>query len=284
MKKEIALVIPTSILMTEKKQLTPNDKLVFGLHYAYLRKKGHTFLTIVEIGKLLDLHPNIVSKSISKLESQQLIRRIKGGFEVITETIVEKQKGVKGAEEVLIPFKIYNISKKQKTTKLSGGAILLWSEYNKYRDTPKGHYVSRENTAKNIGSSVSILSKWTAELEERQLIERTIRHGRKGRELTIRTIDISTVDMESKDDTTLSSLKQNTTLPNITKESEKAPKKIVKTYREVFGDKEKKKSKKKQQKEDLLKKELEEEKSQWQQRRKEGYYDDDDILDFGLED
>lgn len=279
MKKEIALVLPTSILRIKNKQLNPNDKLLFGLHYAYYAKKGKTFLTIVEMGKQLDLHTNIVSNSITKLENQQLIRKVKGGYEIIQNTVVERQREIEGAQEILIPFEVYNVSKKKKgETRLSGGAILLWAEYNKYRKTSKGYYASRETTAENIGSSKSILSKWTNELEERQMIERTLKHGRKGRELTIRTLDLSNTKTLPNKDNTISPLKQNELLPKISVETENAPRKIVKTYRELFKEEKKKESKKKKQEKETLKKELEREELLWLQKLRGEY--DENILDF----
>ena len=61
MKKEITLVIPTSILSS--KELSEKDKLIFGLHYAYFKKGNATFESNIEIGERLSINKNTVGKS-----------------------------------------------------------------------------------------------------------------------------------------------------------------------------------------------------------------------------
>jgi|GEM_PF-5983920 len=179
MKKEIGLVIPTSILGS--KGLKDSDKLVFGLHYAYFKKMGITAITQKKMGEILHLHPNMVSKSNKTLVENQLIQKAKGGFEVVKTIVDQLQKVEKTTEEIILPFEVYS-------KKLNIGAMLLWGEYNRYRDTEKGYFVEREKTARFIGSSEASVSNWTTELYENGMLEEyTVNYGEKGSERIVRT-------------------------------------------------------------------------------------------------
>ena len=178
MKKEIGLVIPTSIL--ESKGLKPSDKLVFGLHYAYFKKKGTTTITQKEMGEILNLHANMVSKSNKILEDNQLIKQGNYGFEVVKHFLDQLEKVEKTTEEIILPFEVYS-------KKLNSGAKLLWGEYNRYKDTEGGYFVKRETTANNIGSSKASVSNWTRELAVEDMLQYDIDYGRKGSQRTVRT-------------------------------------------------------------------------------------------------
>lgn len=179
MKKEIGLVIPTPILSS--KGLKDSDKLVFGLHYAYFKKNGITTITQKRMGEILQLHANMISKSNKTLEDNQLIQKVKGGFEVVKTIVDQLQKVEKTTEEIILPFEVYSKD-------LNIGAMLLWGEYNRYRDSEKGYFVEREKTAQYIGSSEASVSNWTTELYENGMLdEYTVNYGEKGSERIVRT-------------------------------------------------------------------------------------------------
>lgn len=180
MKKEITLVIPTSILSSDK--LNPNDKLVFGLHYAYFKKGQKTYETIVGMSKKLLLHTNIISKSCSKLVRLDYLKKEDGVYFVQTEVIEQLQAQIKGTEEVLLPFELYSM-------KISSGSKLLWVEYNKYKNKEEGYYSLRKTTAVNIGSSTASVTTWKKEL----YLQNMIQFGEYQSRESIYTVDLRTL-------------------------------------------------------------------------------------------
>lgn len=265
MKNEIALIIPTSILIKSIKELNANDKLVFGLHYAYFRKGGKTLLSQKEFGKKLNLHSNIVSKCNLKLVKYNYLKKIKGGFEVI-ETRINELPQPKGSKEIILPFEVYN------RKNIKGGEKLLWGEYNRFRDSELGCYQTKETIANNIGSTKISVGNWKEKLYEQKMIYYGEYHNRQ----TVFTVDFR--DLPEKEDIDVKEeliVVNNEKKPTKQKEENlieedtyngRAPVTIGKIPKSM---RKKKKSKKNKQKDDLLKKELEEEKRQWQQRRKD---------------
>jgi|SRR5690606_1140481 len=181
MKKEITLVIPTPIL--NNKELSKEDKLVFGLHYAYFKKGNTTFETNKEIGKRLLIHPNTVSKSNTIFEDNNLIKKENSNYVVVKETLntLEENDDTE-VKEIHIPFEVY--SRKN----INAGAKLLWGEYNRFRDTPTGYVVRRKKTAEYIGSSIASITNWTKQLEKEGLLkEYTVKYGKKQNQRMVRT-------------------------------------------------------------------------------------------------
>lgn len=179
MKKEITLVIPTPILSS--KQLSKEDKLVFGLHYAYFKKGSVTFETNIEIGKRLLIHSNTVSKSNTIFEDNNLIKKESSNYVVVKETLDTLETPDIKVEEIHIPFEVYSKDMK-------AGAKLLWGEYNRFRDTEKGYIVRRNKTADYIGSSIASVTNWTKQLEKEGLLkEYTVKYGKKQNQRMVRT-------------------------------------------------------------------------------------------------
>lgn len=232
MKKEITLVIPTSILSSDK--LNPNDKLVFGLHYAYFKKGQKTYETIVGMSKKLRLHTNIISKSCSKLVKLNYLKKEDGVYFVQKEIIEQLQTQIKGTEEVLLPFELYSM-------KISSGSKLLWVEYNKYKNKEEGYYSLRKTTAENIGSSTASVTTWKKELYLHNMIE----FGEYQSRESIYTVDLRTIQqsktkeeiveteiVEEQKPTVEQPIKQNRVLEAINK-SKDAKEKKAKTPKKV---------------------------------------------------
>lgn len=272
MKKEIALVIPTSILIKSIKELNANDKLVFGLHYAYFKKGGKTLLTQKEIGEKLDLHANIVSRCNLKLIDKNYLRKVKGDFEVVEEMINELPQP-DGTKEIILPFEVY--SRKN----ISGGEKLLWGQYNKFRDSENGCYQTKETIANNIGSSKISVGSWKDKLYQ----QRMIYYGEYQNRTTVFTVDFRDLPKDE-----VVAVKEEANV--VTEEKTPIKAKEEKLVKEDFYDRafvtigkipksmRKKKNKKSKEEKKQLKKELEEEKRQYLIRRKElddiGFYDD----------
>lgn len=181
MKKEISLVLPTAILI--RKEIKPKYKLVFGLHYAYFKKGQSTWESNIEIAKRLSIHPNTIGNIHTLFEDNNMLIKQNGAYEVVKQTIEQLEKSDIGVEEIIIPYEVYS-------KQLSAGAMLLWGEYNRFRDTEKGYFVEREKTAKYLGSSIASITNWTKELDENGMLEQyDINYGRKGSQRIIRTKD-----------------------------------------------------------------------------------------------
>ena len=179
MKKEITLVIPTSILSS--KELSEKDKLIFGLHYAYFKKGNATFESNIEIGERLSINKNTVGKSNTLFEENQLLKKENSNYVVVKETLKMLKKPNNEVEEIFIPFEIYSKD-------IKAGAKLLWGEYNRFRDTQKAYIVGREKTAEYIGSSIASVTNWTKELEEKGMLEEyEVNYGKKGSQRIVRT-------------------------------------------------------------------------------------------------
>ncbi len=224
MKKEITLVIPTSILSSDK--LNPNDKLVFGLHYAYFKKGQKTYETIVGMSKKLRLHTNIISKSCSKLVKLNYLKKEDGVYFVQKEIIEQLQTQIKGTEEVVLPFELYSM-------KIISGSKLLWVEYNKYKNKEEGYYSLRKTTAENIGSSTASVTTWKKELYLHNMIE----FGEYQSRESIYTVDLRTIQqpktkeeiVEEQKPTVQQPIKQSRVLEAINKSKDAKEKKSENT-------------------------------------------------------
>lgn len=187
--KEVALVIPTVIL--KDTNLKERDKLVFGLHYAYFKKEGATYLTNIQIGEQLQLHYNDVGKSHKTLLQRQLLVKEDNVFKVVEETVVEMQKSIEGAQQIILPYLVYS-------KKLNKGAMLLWGEYNKFKNQKEGYFAKRQTTAENIGVSLASVTNWSKELEDADLIHtKTFYRGVK-KQKTVYMIDLNEVEAQRK--------------------------------------------------------------------------------------
>ena len=155
--------------------------MIFGLHYAYYKKGNTTFETNIEIGERLLLHPNTVTKSNTLFEENQLLKRENSNYVVVNETLKMLEKPNNEVEEIFIPFEVYSKDMK-------AGAKLLWGEYNRFRDSPKGYIVGRGKTAYFIGSSIASVTNWTKELEAKGMLEKyDVNYGKKGSQKIVRT-------------------------------------------------------------------------------------------------
>lgn len=261
MKNEIALVIPTSILIKNIKELNNNDKLVFGLHYAYFKKGGKTVLSQKEFGKKLDLHPNIVSRCNLKLVKYNYLKKIRGDYEVVEDTI-NQLPHPNGTKEIILPFEVYN------RKNINGGEKLLWGEYNKFRDSEFGCYQTKETIATNIGSSKISIGSWKDKLFEQKMIY----YGEYQNRQSVFTVDFRDLPIDE-----VVVVKE----PKNVVDEEKTPNKPKenKVVEEEFYDraplsvyrptKKKTKNKKTKEEKELRKRELEEEKQQYLIKRKE---------------
>lgn len=133
MKKEITLVIPTSILSS--KELSEKDKLIFGLHYAYFKKGNATFESNIEIGERLSINKNTVGKSNTLFEENQLLKKEDSNYVVEKETLKMLKKPNNEVEEICIPFEIYSKN-------IKAGAKLLWGEYSKFLNINVGFFIT----------------------------------------------------------------------------------------------------------------------------------------------
>lgn len=187
--KEVALVIPTAIL--KDTNLKERDKLVFGLHYAYFKKEGATYLTNIQIGEQLQLHYNIVGKSHKTLLQRQLLVKEDNVFKVLEQTVVEMQKNIEGAQQIILPYLVYS-------KKLNKGAMLLWGEYNKSKNQPNGCFEKRQTIADNIGVSLASVTNWSKELEDADLIRTKTFYWGVKKQKTVFTKDLNKVEAQRK--------------------------------------------------------------------------------------
>lgn len=187
--KEIALVIPTAIL--KDANLKERDKLVFGLHYAYFKKERATYLTNIQIGKKLQLHYNDVGKSHKTLEQRQLLIKEDNVFKVVEQTVVEMQKNIEGAQQIILPYLVYS-------KKLNKGAMLLWGEYNRFKNQKEGCYSHRQTIADNIGGSLASITNWSKELEDADLIRTETSFWGMTKQKRVYMIDLNKVEAQRK--------------------------------------------------------------------------------------
>ncbi len=152
--KRIALIIPSAILYDHR--LSLNDKLILGIDYCFKKKLNYNSMPNTQIGYLLQLHPNIISKSRRKLLKLGYLRKEKRNYYLNDINLFVKKQDQR---DLIIPFLVYN-------SNLSSGAKLLWAEYNSFNNNGKSYYASREFTSKRLDCSVESISNWTTALQE----------------------------------------------------------------------------------------------------------------------
>ncbi len=158
-RKQLSLRIHSKIL--SDKNLSFNQKLILGLDYTLSKKLGYTKMSNTNIGKMFNIHPNIISYSRRKLIKQGYIERKQGKYYI---TNLYKQSKVKDLREILLPYQVYN----HKT--LTTGAKLLWGEYNSISKGERKYFASRAYTANRLNASVESITNWTKLLDENNLL------------------------------------------------------------------------------------------------------------------
>jgi len=162
---KINLEIPFDIL--SDKELSLNEKLLLGLDYSLKKKLGFNQITNLEIGNLLNVHPNIIGSCRKKLVQKEYV--IKKGRRYILQERNNSEKTsdnssqleLKDKRNIRIPFEIYH------HPELKTGEKLLWGEYNSISKGEKYYYAKREYTANRLGVSVESVSNWTTSLHKK---------------------------------------------------------------------------------------------------------------------
>lgn len=157
--KQLVIRVPASIL--SHKQLSFNQKLLLGLDYKFSKKLGYNSKSNIEIGELLNIHPNIVSYSRRQLVKMGFLRK-EGRRLYLTEK--HQQIKLKEVREIVIPRQVYSHDK------LTSGAKLLWGEYNSFSKGHKEYFAKRSYTAKRLNASEESITNWTKQLYENDLL------------------------------------------------------------------------------------------------------------------
>ena len=150
--KQLVLKIPATILSNTA--LSFNEKLILSLDYTYQSKKGYTKLSNSKIGKLFNLHVNIISKARRNLVLKVFLSKDK-----YMEFEVDDKR------EVYLPYEIYNHKE------LSTGAKLLWGEFNSISKGRREYFAKRCYTSKRLSASVESVTNWTKQLQKHQLLK-----------------------------------------------------------------------------------------------------------------
>jgi Mn-dependent DtxR family transcriptional regulator len=160
-KKQLVLKIPAAILSST--HLSFNEKLILGLDYTFQSKKGYNLLTNSKIGRLLNLHVNIVSYCRKNLVNKNLLIKERTKY-----TLTENYKEYKADDqrEIFLPLEIY--SHKELTT----GAKLLWGEYNSISKGRREYFAKRSHTSKRLNASEESITNWTKQLDEQKLLKK----------------------------------------------------------------------------------------------------------------
>ncbi|AKH95409.1 hypothetical protein [Elizabethkingia anophelis] len=164
--KKIVLKIPFQILLNP--ELSLNEKLLLGLDYSLAGKLGFNQMSHIEVGKLLDLHPNIVGNCRRSLIGRGfLIKEGKKYTITVDFSSMMEAKGLSSLDkrDIKIPFEIYNNSD------LKTGEKLLWGEYNSISKGFRYYFAKREHAAKRLAVSVESISNWTKSLYEKGLFK-----------------------------------------------------------------------------------------------------------------
>lgn len=158
--RQLILRIPSKIL--SNKSLSFNQKLILGLDYTLDFKKGYNKMTNKTIGKMFNLHINIVSNCRTKLVKQGYVKKKNGKYHI---TDLYKEGQVNDYREIKLPHQIY------RHNNLTTGAKLLWGEYNSMSKGGGKYFASREYTAKRLNCSLESVTNWTKQLLEFSLLE-----------------------------------------------------------------------------------------------------------------
>lgn len=170
LKRPLAIEIPFEIL--SNKELSLNEKLILGLDFSLEKKLGFNTMSNLEIGKLLNLHPNIVGNCRRNLIIKQYL--MKEGRKYF---LTDHYKTANGSEmnnvenhenkdkrNIKLPFEIYT------NNRLKTGEKLLWGEYNSISKGEIVYFAKREYTAKRLNVSIESISNWTKSLFEKELL------------------------------------------------------------------------------------------------------------------
>ncbi|MDE5430719.1 helix-turn-helix domain-containing protein [Elizabethkingia meningoseptica] len=164
--KKIVLKIPFQILLNP--ELSLNEKLLLGLDFSLINKLGFNQMSHIEVGKLLNLHPNIVGSCRRSLIKKGLLIK-KGKIYTISVDFSSMMEGHDlsslDKRDIKIPFEIYN------NNDLKTGEKLLWGEYNSISKGYKYYFAKREHAAKRLAVSVESVSNWTKSLHEKGLFK-----------------------------------------------------------------------------------------------------------------
>ncbi|WP_374465647.1 hypothetical protein [Chryseobacterium sp.] len=168
---KLIIEIPFEILMNS--ELSLNEKLFLGLDFSLKNKLGFNQVTSKDVGKLFNLHPNIVGDCRkSLLEKGYLLKEGRKYFLTdyykTVEESEESQENTKNKDRrnIKIPFEVYS------NRALNKGEKLLWGEYNSISKGVKGYFASREYTANRLNVSVESVTNWTKSLNEKGLFKK----------------------------------------------------------------------------------------------------------------
>lgn len=159
-KRKLNIRIPANIL--SDKELSFNEKLILGLHYSLSKKRGYVSMTNVEIGKTLNLHPNIINYFHKSLIEKGFLYKEKRIY-TLTDKLQELPNLSKDDRKILLPVEIYSSG-------LNTGAKLLWGEYNSLSKGVNSYFAKRDYTARRLGASEQSITNWTKELENSNLL------------------------------------------------------------------------------------------------------------------
>lgn len=168
---KLMIEIPFEILMNL--ELSLNEKLLLGLDLSLKSKLGFSQITNKDVGKLFNLHPNIIGdcrkslieKGYLKKEGRQYFLSDHYKTAEKSEESYENTKN-KDQRNIKLPFEIYS-NKALKT-----GEKLLWGEYNSISKGVKEYFASREYTANRLNVSVESVTNWTKSLNEKGLFKK----------------------------------------------------------------------------------------------------------------
>ncbi len=159
-KRQLNIRIPANILGDIG--LSFNEKIILGLHYSLSKKRGYVSMNGVEIGKTLNLHPNIINYCHKNLIEKGFLYKEKRVY-TLTDKVQEIKNPSGDNREILLPPEIYS-------SKMNTGAKLLWGEYNSISQGVKTYFAKREYTARRIGASEQSITNWTKELADNKFL------------------------------------------------------------------------------------------------------------------
>lgn len=157
--KQLSLLIPGKLLASG---LTINQKYILGLNFSLKEKFGYNSYSHKEVGKMVNLHPNIVGSARKALVEQRLLLK-NGRKYTLTHKALEFSEDDKG--QVVLPFDLYSLSN------VNTGAKLLWGVYNFISRGFRDYFALRETTAARINVSVGSITNWTKELDQKRLLK-----------------------------------------------------------------------------------------------------------------
>ena len=166
-RKPLTIEIPFEIL--SDKELSLNEKLLLGLDFSFGKKLGFNQMSSKEIGKQLNLHPNIIGNCRKNLLERGYLGKKERKYFLTDhyKTMIESKTDEENRDQrnIKLPFEIYH------NEQLKTGEKLLWGEYNSISKGEKNYFASREYTAKRLSVSVESITNWTKSLNEKGLLK-----------------------------------------------------------------------------------------------------------------